>query len=86
MAINNNNGIIYLFGGATSDASIVNEFWSYNTTSGKWAYLGNAGAPSPRTGAALSVDASSNAIYLFGGRQNDTVFCNDLVRYLEIFL
>mmetsp|Transcript_23017 Transcript_23017/g.31547 ORF Transcript_23017/g.31547 Transcript_23017/m.31547 type:complete len:558 (+) Transcript_23017:942-2615(+) len=64
------NNKMYLFGGATKDFDIMQDFYSFDPTALLWSPLNkvSGGIPSRRSGHSMISDVNINIIYLFGGK------------------
>lgn len=73
------NGIIYVFGGRDAEHKELNEFYSFDTTTNKWALLSN-GEIGPAHRSYHSTTADDRHVYIFGGC-GDSGRLNDLWAY-----
>lgn len=72
-------GTIYVFGGRDADHKELNEFYSFDTCTNKWALL-SCGETGPANRSYHSMAADDRRVYLFGGC-GDTGRLNDLWAY-----
>ncbi len=90
MAWDENDGLLYMFGGIDDDNDLQNDLWSYNPTTNVWKQLSSVSAiaagncasiPTGRLNAALVWDTLDQQLILYGGTDGNGHYFGDLWSY-----
>ena len=62
-------GVVVMFGGYGSHATVLNDTWEWNGQ--RWTRVNTANAPSPRWDTSMTYDPARERIVLFGGQSRE---------------